>query len=58
MPSQLDHIILEVNSAPASVEFYARVLGFTHEGEDGPFTVVRVNEELGARGMVHQALSE
>ena len=44
MPSQLDHIIVKVNSAPASVEFYARVLGFVHEGEDGPFTVVRVNE--------------
>lgn len=46
MPAQLDHLIVNVNDARVSVAFYARVLGFTHEGEDGPFSVLRVNESL------------
>jgi catechol 2,3-dioxygenase-like lactoylglutathione lyase family enzyme len=46
MSAQLDHLILKVNDAPASVEFYARMLGFTPEGTDGPFSVVRVNATL------------
>ncbi len=44
MPTQIDHVILKVNDARASVDFYARYLGFTHEGEDGPFSVLRVSE--------------
>jgi catechol 2,3-dioxygenase-like lactoylglutathione lyase family enzyme len=39
----LDHLILPVSDAGASVRFYAEVFGFEPEGEDGPFTVVRVN---------------
>ena len=44
MQTQIDHIILAVNDARASLDFYAGVLGFKHEGEDGPFSVVRVSE--------------
>jgi catechol 2,3-dioxygenase-like lactoylglutathione lyase family enzyme len=42
----IDHLILNVNEIAASVEFYVEVLGFTLEGEDGPFTVIRVNEDF------------
>jgi catechol 2,3-dioxygenase-like lactoylglutathione lyase family enzyme len=38
----IDHIILKVNDLEASVEFYTRILGFSDEGRDGPFTVLRV----------------
>jgi catechol 2,3-dioxygenase-like lactoylglutathione lyase family enzyme len=41
---QIDHVILAVNDVATSVDFYAKVLGFKHEGEDGPFSVVRVSE--------------
>ena len=44
MPAQIDHIILKVSDAQASVGFYARILGFTEEGKQGPFSVVRVSE--------------
>ena len=37
----IDHIILKVNDLEASVDFYTRIMGFEHCGEDGPFTVVR-----------------
>jgi catechol 2,3-dioxygenase-like lactoylglutathione lyase family enzyme len=40
---QIDHVILAVNDAKESVDFYGRILGFAHEGEDGPFSVVRVD---------------
>ena len=40
----IDHLILNVNEVPASVDFYVNVLGFELEGNDGPFTVIRVNE--------------
>jgi catechol 2,3-dioxygenase-like lactoylglutathione lyase family enzyme len=46
MASQIDHLILKVNDARASVDFYARILGFTHEGEEGPFSVVRVSDSF------------
>ena len=50
----IDHLILNVNEVPASVDFYVNVLGFELEGEDGPFTVIRVNEgftlQLGSLG--------
>jgi catechol 2,3-dioxygenase-like lactoylglutathione lyase family enzyme len=46
MPVTLDHLILRVNDALETVDFYARILGFSDEGQTGPFTVVRVNEGL------------
>ncbi|HEV3309992.1 MAG TPA: VOC family protein [Chloroflexota bacterium] len=39
----LDHLILEVDDLEASLRFYSDVMGFSGEGEDGPFTVVRVD---------------
>lgn len=42
----IDHLILNVNDVDASVDFYVNVLGFEHEGVDGPFTVIRVNENF------------
>ena len=42
MPAELDHLILAVNDPKASVDFYTRILGFTHEGEQQPFSTVRV----------------
>jgi catechol 2,3-dioxygenase-like lactoylglutathione lyase family enzyme len=44
MQPQIDHIILAVNEMAPTLEFYSRILGFKHEGEDGPFSVVRVSE--------------
>jgi catechol 2,3-dioxygenase-like lactoylglutathione lyase family enzyme len=44
MPAQVDHLILKVNDPRVSAEFYVRILGFTYEGEQGPFSVVRVND--------------
>ena len=41
----LDHIIVKVNNLVASVEFYTGILGFTSEGVDGPFTVLRVGPD-------------
>src|SRR5258708_7299819 len=46
MSIRLDHLILAVNDASASVAFYERVLGFACEGERGPFSVVRVSDDL------------
>jgi catechol 2,3-dioxygenase-like lactoylglutathione lyase family enzyme len=46
MRALLDHLILRVTDAAASVEFYSTVLGFTPEGQQGPFSVVRVNDGL------------
>src|SRR5258707_14379382 len=42
----IDHLILHVNEIASSVDFYVNVLGFKLEGEDGPFTVIRVSEEF------------
>jgi catechol 2,3-dioxygenase-like lactoylglutathione lyase family enzyme len=44
MMAAIDHLILNINELSASVDFYVNVLGFELEGEDGPFTVIRVNE--------------
>ena len=41
----LDHLILTVNDLEASVRFYTEVMGFAHEGQDGPFPVIRVSPE-------------
>ena len=60
----IDHLILNVNDVPASVDFYVNVLGFALEGKDGPFTVIRVNEDFtlqlapwGTNGGEHLAFS-
>jgi catechol 2,3-dioxygenase-like lactoylglutathione lyase family enzyme len=42
----IDHLILNVNEVSSSVDFYVNVLGFELEGEDGPFTVIRINEDF------------
>ena len=42
----IDHLILNVNEVSSSVEFYVNVLGFELDGEDGPFTVIRINEDF------------
>jgi catechol 2,3-dioxygenase-like lactoylglutathione lyase family enzyme len=41
----LDHLILTVNDREASVRFYTDVMGFGYDGEDGPFSVIRVSPE-------------
>ena len=41
---QLDHMILNVNDVAESIAFYTDVLGLKHEGEDGPFAVMRIDE--------------
>jgi catechol 2,3-dioxygenase-like lactoylglutathione lyase family enzyme len=41
----LDHTIVPVADADASVRFYTEILGFAAEGQDGPFSVVRVNRD-------------
>ena len=43
---QLDHMILPVNDVGASVEFYADVIGLTLDGENPPFTVMRVTDDF------------
>ena len=42
MAALLDHLILHVNDAKATAEFFERVLGFSCDGQQGPFTVVRI----------------
>jgi catechol 2,3-dioxygenase-like lactoylglutathione lyase family enzyme len=61
---QLDHLILTVNDRDASVVFYTDILAFGCEGEDGPFTVVRVTDDFtlllapwGTTGGEHLAFS-
>ena len=44
--AEIDHLILNVNDIEASVDFYTNVLGFQLDGQDGPFTIVRVNEHF------------
>ena len=46
MPLQLDHLILAVNDRAKSVDFYTQVMGFAHEGEREPFSIIRVNPDL------------
>ena len=40
----IDHVILNINDVQSSVDFYVNVLGFELVGQDGPFTVIRVND--------------
>ena len=60
----LDQIILKVNDLQASVAFYTQVLGFAHEGTDGPFTVIRAGPDCqlqlapwGTPGLEHYAFA-
>jgi catechol 2,3-dioxygenase-like lactoylglutathione lyase family enzyme len=64
VPIQLDHIILNVNDAAESIGFYAQVMGFANEGQDGPFSVVRVSPDFtlllapwGTKGGEHLAFA-
>ena len=43
MAIELDHIILAVNERDRSVAFYAEILGFAPDGDDGPFSILRVS---------------
>src|SRR5436190_14096638 len=63
MPT-IDHLILNVNDISASIEFYVNVLGFKLEGQDGPFTVIRVSDDFtlqlapwGTKGNEHYAFA-
>ena len=62
--TKLDHIILKVNDLEASVHFYTQIMGFSNDGVDGPFTVIRVNEHFlmqlapyGTPGLEHYAFA-
>jgi len=62
--TKIDHLILNVNDVPSSVNFYVNVMGFELEGELPPFTVIRVNEDFilqlapwGTEGNEHLAFS-
>jgi catechol 2,3-dioxygenase-like lactoylglutathione lyase family enzyme len=46
MGIELDHLIVPVNDAGPSVDFFVRILGCHDEGERPPFSVVRVTPEL------------
>lgn len=43
MSLQIDHLILRVGDARASVQFYRQMLGLRHEGQAAPFEVLRVD---------------
>jgi len=62
--ASIDHLILNVNEIPASVDFYVNVLGFKLEGQDGPFTIIRVSDDFtlqvapwGTKGNEHYAFA-
>ena len=64
MAIQLDHMILPVNDMKASVAFYVDIVGFAHDGDRGPFALVRVGPDFmlqlapwGTTGGVHLAFS-
>lgn len=44
--ASLDHIILKVNDLKASITFYTEVMGFSLQGADGPFTVLRAGPDF------------
>ena len=46
MAIELDHIILAVNDRARSVAFYANVVGLEHDGDRGPFSMLRVTPSL------------
>lgn len=60
----LDHLILKVNDLDDSLQFYVGVMGFTHVGRDGPFTVVKAGPDCqlqlapwGTQGFEHYAFA-
>jgi len=62
--AMLDHIILKVNDLDVSVDFYTKIMGFTNDGVDGPFTIIRTGQEFqmqiapwGTPGFEHYAFS-
>jgi len=64
MTIELDHAILNVNDVTKSLDFYTRILGLKHEGEDDPFSILRVSSGLmillapwGTKGGEHLAFS-
>jgi catechol 2,3-dioxygenase-like lactoylglutathione lyase family enzyme len=64
MMATIDHLILNVNDVASSIDFYVNVLGFTLQGEDGPFTVIRVSDDFtlqmapwGTKGNEHYAFA-
>ena len=63
MPT-LDHLILKVNDLDESIRFYTNILGFTAEGMDGPFAILRVSPDCqlqlapwGTPGFEHYAFA-
>ena len=46
MPIQLDHMILPVADLQPTIEFYSSILGCAPEGQDGPFSVIRVTPDF------------
>jgi len=64
MPIELDHIVLAVNERARSLAFYTGIVGLRHEGEDGPFSVLRVTPSFvilvsphGTKGGEHLAFA-
>jgi catechol 2,3-dioxygenase-like lactoylglutathione lyase family enzyme len=64
MPLQLDHMILPVADLEQSISFYSEILGCAYEGEQEPFSVIRVTPELtlqlapwGTEGGAHLAFA-
>lgn len=62
--ASIDHIIVKVNDLAASVAFYTGIMGFTDEGRDGPFALIRVSPdfqlqlaEWGTEGADHYAFA-
>lgn len=60
----LDHIILKVNNLEASIIFYTQIMGFSNQGTEGPFTIIRVAENFlmqlapwGTPGFEHYAFA-
>jgi catechol 2,3-dioxygenase-like lactoylglutathione lyase family enzyme len=59
-----DHFILNVNDLDASIAFYTGILGFSDEGMDGPFAVIRAGTDFqiqlapgGTSGYEHYAFA-
>jgi catechol 2,3-dioxygenase-like lactoylglutathione lyase family enzyme len=62
--AKLDPLILKVNDLQESIQFYTGILGFSVEGIDGPFTVLRVGPDFqiqmaawGTPGFEHYAFA-
>ncbi len=60
----IDHLILKVNELDASVAFYTEVMGFSSEGMQDPFAVIRVSDTFqlqlapwGTEGFEHLAFA-